>query len=75
MIITYEIALEDFEFWGVAYTNFNHLTNDEVNILEEYFSEVYPAINQTVLNDMFAYHFEEICAILNLDEDEVLARG
>lgn len=71
MTITYETSLKDFEFWGPARENAAKLTDEELETLEEYFDE---PTNQTELNDQFAYYFEEICDILGLTEEEVLAR-
>lgn len=71
MTITYEITLKDFEFWGPARENVKKLTDEELETLEEFIDE---PINQTVLNDLFAYNFENVCDILGLTEEEVLAR-
>lgn len=71
MTITYETTLKDFEFWGPARENVNKLTDDELETLEEYFDE---PTNQTELNDLFAYEFENVCDMLGLTEEEVLAR-
>lgn len=71
MTITYEATLKDFEFWGNARENVKKLTDDELDALEEYFDE---PTDRTELNDQFAYYFEEICDILGLTEEEVLAR-
>lgn len=72
MTITYETTLKDFEFWGSARENVKKLTDEELEILEEwYFDE---PINQTELNDLFAYNFKSVCDILELTEEEVLAR-
>ncbi len=73
MTITKEISLKDFEFWGYARENIKKLTNDELDILEDYFSE-YEPLNETELNDIFAFDFENVCDILGLTEEEVLAR-
>lgn len=74
MIITYETTLKDFEFWGQARENISKPTDEELNALEEYFSEVHPVVNRTALNDMFAYYFTEILGVLGLDEEKVLER-
>ena len=71
MTVTYETTLKDFEFWGNACENVNKLTDEELETLEEYF---YEPINQTELNDLFAFYFESVCDILGLTEEEVLAR-
>lgn len=71
MTVTYETTLKDFEFWGPARENVNKLTDEELEILEEYFDE---PTDRTELNDLFAYDFENVCDMLGLNEEEVLAR-
>ena len=71
MTITYETTLKDFEFWGPARENVKKLTDEELEFLEGWFDE---PINQTELNDLFAYDFESVCNILGLTEEEVWAR-
>lgn len=71
MVITYETSLKDFDFWGPARENVSKLTDEELEMLDEYFDG---PINQTALNDLFAYYFEDVCDILGLTEEEVLAR-
>lgn len=71
MTVTYETTLKDFEFWGNARENVSKLTDEELETLEEYFDE---PTDRTDLNDQFAYYFEEVCDILGLTEEEVLAR-
>lgn len=72
MKITYETALKDFEFWGQARANFNKLTDEEIEQIEDYFDGI--QYDRTEFNDLFAYYFDQICAILDLDEDEVIMR-
>ena len=72
MTITYECTLNDFDFWGQAHENFKKLTDTEIAILDDYFDCI--TYNRTDFNDLFAYYFDKICAFLDLDEDEVLAR-
>lgn len=72
MTITYETNLKDFEFWGEARKNISKLTDEELTVIDDYFDGI--AYDRTEFNDLFAYGFDGICAILNLEEDEVLAR-
>ena len=66
------ITLKDFEFYGDARENVKKLTDEELKTLEECFDE---PIDQTELNDLFAFYFENVCDnILGLTEEEVLAR-
>ena len=71
MTVMYETTLKDFEFWGNARENVKKLTDEELETLEEYFDE---PTDQTELNDLFAFYFEDVCDILGLTEEEVLAR-
>lgn len=73
MTITKEISLKDFEFWGYARENVKKLTTEELDMLEDYFSDE-GSFNETELNDIFAFDFENVCDILGLTEEEVLAR-
>ena len=74
MTITYETTLKDFEFWGNARENVNKLTDEELTALEDYFDLMGALYSQTELNDLFAFYFEDVCDILGLTEEEVLAR-
>lgn len=72
MIITDETSLKDFEFWGQARENFNKLTDEEIAYLDDYLDG--SVCNRTQVNDMFAYYFDSVCSILDLDMDEVIMR-
>lgn len=71
MTITYETTLENFEFWGMARENAAKLTKDELATLEELLEG--KTWNRTELNDLFAYYFDQVCEMLGLDEESVLA--
>lgn len=73
MTITYETTLKDFDFWGPARENVNKLTDEELKTLEEIIDDGRP-FGQTELNDFLAYDFENVCDMLGLTEEEVLAR-
>ena len=74
MIVTTEIALKDFPFWGQAARNATLLTEEELDRLEYYFDDGDP-YDETSINDKFAYEFDHICELLFLDIDEVYARS
>ena len=63
-IISYR-HLRDFEWWGPAKENVRQLTYDQMDILDDYFEDVYPdGIYEMELNDAFAYYFDDIKDIL-----------
>lgn len=72
MTITYETSIKDFDFWGYACENKRRLTEDEPDQLDDILAD--SEFNQTELNDWFAFYFEDVCEILELDYDEVMAR-
>lgn len=67
MKIYQQLPLQHFSFWGNAKTNADHLTDSELNQIELYLEDVYPdGIDQTSLNDIFAYDFEWVCEMLDI---------
>ena len=72
MTVMYETSVKDFKFWGPAHEHAAKLTDEEWEILEETFEG--HTVDRTDLNDTFAYYFEEICELLGVSEEEVLAR-
>lgn len=75
MIITQDINLNDFEFWGPAGENVTALTADQLDELTDLLTEDYPdGLTATQLNDIFAYSFDSILAMLDLEyfQDELV---
>lgn len=75
MIITQDINLNDFEFWGPASNNVEALTADQLDELTDLMADEYPdGLTATQLNDIFAYSFEDILAMLDLEyfQDELV---
>lgn len=75
MIITQDINLNDFEFWGPASSNVTALTADQLDELTDLMADEYPdGLTATQLNDIFAYSFEDILAMLDLEyfQDELV---
>lgn len=79
MTIKLETQLKDFNFWGPAEQNVDLLTWEELEeldaILGNYAEESDYIFTATELNDLFAYDFENVCALIGLDADEVRERG
>ena len=76
MKITYEISLNDFDFWGHAKAITSRLTTNEMAIIEDYLDAAYPeGINKTELNDIFAYYGNVIIAHwLGISEEKIMER-
>lgn len=78
MTITTEKKLRDFQFWSGAATNAAKLTPEELDQLEAEIEgwrcgDAEPW-STTEINDMMWFDFENVCEILGLDYEEVLAR-
>ena len=75
MKIYEEKTLKDFDFWSGAREFANRLNNDEWDILEEYFNEIYPeGIANTDLNDIFWFETETLLDVLDISEEEFWSR-
>lgn len=75
MIITQDINLNDFEFWGPASENVIALSADQLDELTDLLADDYPdGLTATQLNDIFAYSFDNILAMLDLEyfQDELV---
>lgn len=69
MIITQEISLKDFEFWGNAIENAKKLTDEELEQVDNILSGQEELWNATELNDLFWFQFATVCDWLGLDYD------
>lgn len=74
MKIYQEKSLSRFDFWGNAQKNAEQLSDCELNQIELILEDAYPdGIDETALNDIFAYDFEWVCEMLDIKpwyEDE-----
>lgn len=62
---------EDYEPWSGAVINYELLTEDELELIEEYFEEMYPeGITETEINDFFWFDDEALADILGYDDYE-----
>ena len=67
MKIYQEKPLNRFEFWGNAQTNAEQLSEYELNKIELYLEDIYPdGIDETSLNDLFAFDFDWICEMSDI---------
>ena len=77
MTMTIEKKLRDFHFWSEAAENAAKLTYDELDELEILLEEENMDIKPwtvTEINDLMWFDFENVCARLGLDYEEVMAR-
>ena len=77
MTITIEKKLRDFDFWSGAADNAAKLTCNELDMLEILLEEENMDIDpwtETEINDLMWFDFENVCARLGLDYEEVIAR-
>ena len=73
MIIYCTTSVKDFPFWGYARELANKLTDEEWEELDTIFDDgEYHGL--TEFNDYFTFHFDCVCSLLRLNEEEVLAR-
>lgn len=65
-----EDSLVNFKFWSRAVDNAKKLTIDELEQLDSIFEELYPdGVDETKINDIFWFEFENICELLGLNYD------
>ena len=74
MKIQTEMRLCHFEFWAGAADNVKHLSWEQMDIIEEILSEVYPeGMDDTSLNDLFWFEPDTIAEWLGYSSfDEML---
>lgn len=72
MIITDEISLSCFPFWGPAVDNAEELTEKEMDMVEAILVDLYPdGMREVDVNDLFAYEFEVVCGWIGKEIDNV----
>lgn len=76
MIISEEIALKDFPFWGQAARNVALLTEEELRDIDRWINIIYGrCLNKTLVHSIFAYSFDELCEVVGLDVKDIHARS
>lgn len=64
-----ELSLWDFEFWAGAKDNAQKLTPEQLDEVEHNLEEIYPdGIDETTINDIFWFDFDQICVWLGIME-------
>jgi hypothetical protein len=76
MKIYKEIPLTEFEFWAGAKDTVKHLTEEELDQIEEILEEIYPeGLSETDINDLFWFEDELIAEWLGYENfDEIMER-
>lgn len=68
-----ETSLDEFEFWGGAYSVSQALTYAQLNEIEDWINDLYPdGIDETTLNDLFWFDTDEIANVLGFDDFDAL---
>lgn len=72
MKIHTEKSLANFDFWGGATYTTDKLTFEELEQLDSALSELYPdGIDETHLNDIFAFDADWILQLIGLTEEDI----
>lgn len=73
MLIHSETSLRNFNFWAGGADNANCLSYDQLDIIEEILSDIYPeGIDEIQLNDLFWFDEDIIAEWLNYTNFEEL---
>lgn len=73
MIMTEELSLRDFQFWGGAITRASLLSYKELDFIEEQLIDCYPdGMSKTLINDIFWFEFNWIAEMLGYKNEEEL---
>ncbi len=74
--ITKEINLQDFETWSGATDTVKHLTNEELETIEQNIIDIYPdGMTETELNDILWFERDMIAEWLGYNDfDEIIER-
>ena len=72
-----EKKLKDFTFWSGAATNAAKLKPEELDAIEEQMEQMADSMGDwsvTEVNDYFWFDFEQVCELIGLNYEEVMAR-
>lgn len=66
-----EMSLRDFQFWCGAKSNASTLDFEQIEQVESMLEDLYPdGIDETELNDLFWFDFDQIKEWLGIEEEE-----
>ena len=71
-IVTYELDLTQFEFWGGAAETAKYLTYSELEELNGFFNDMYETLTETEVNDIFWFEDDMLARYLGYDNFEAL---
>jgi len=76
MKIYTDIPLTEFEFWAGAKDTVKHLTDEELDQIEQILEEIYPeGLDETELNDIFWFERDLIAEWLGYETfEEIMER-
>lgn len=72
MKIISEIYLHEFDFWSGAKDTVKYLTDDEIDMMEEYIDPEGEGVEETTINDFFWFEDDYIAEILGYASFEEL---
>lgn len=72
MRIISDIPLQNFEFWAGAKDTVKYLTDDEIDMMEEYIDPEGMGVEETTVNDFFWFEDDYIAEILGYPSFEDL---
>lgn len=73
MLIHTETSLRDFQFWCGGADNANCLTYEQLDVIEEILTEIFPeGIDETQLNDLFWFDEDVVAEWLGYEDFEAL---
>ena len=77
MKIYEEKSLKDFKFEGGAKDTVKYFTDEEMEVLEECLSDLYPSIDAVMLNDIFWHDSDFLAELLGYNDFEeiIIERG
>lgn len=79
MKVTKEISIEEFDRWSCGQhidIMFENLSDNELCRINDYFDSVYPdGIDETELNDIIRFEFDDLLEAVGIDADELLSRN
>lgn len=68
-----EISLKDFDFWDYAVVVADNMTDENFNKVEQWMEDCDEDWDKTAINDLFAFNYETIEAIIGrklVEDDE-----
>lgn len=77
MTMVIEKKLKNFHFWDGAAINAAKLKPEELDAIEQQMEQMAEGADEwtvTAVNDYFWFEFEQVCKLIDLNYEEVMAR-